>query len=114
MCARSIGAPRETRYGGLVTTDSAAWTRTFWNALAVCTWSLKQNDDDADLWGWRVAVTWEPGGGRGAITVAPPPTRWRRSAAPVASIPIYANFDPIREAREIAEFTYQLASRQSA
>jgi hypothetical protein len=97
-----------------MTTDSAAWTRTFWNALAVCTWSIKQNGEEADLWGLLVRVTWEPGGQRGAITVARPPTRWRRNAAPVASIPVYANFDPVREAREIAEFTYQLASRKSA
>ena len=110
-----MGASLEWGYIQTVPTDTAtaAWTRDFWKALAVCTWSLQRVGDDAVLYGWNVSLAWEPAGDRGAITIVRPPARWRRPDV-VDVLPVYANFDPAREAREIAAYVYSLDGQRSA
>jgi hypothetical protein len=96
-----------------VTSDSATWTNTFWNALSVCTWSLHRGDDEAELYGFRLRVVWAPDATQGEIVI-------ERLALgglvreTVDAIRIYRNFDPVREAAEIARHVYWLQADRSA
>ncbi len=96
-----------------MTSDSATWTNSFWNALSVCTWSLQRSGDAAELYGFRLRVVWEPGATQGAIVIERPAPRGL-PAEPVDTIRIYRNFDPVREAAEVARHVYWLQADRSA
>jgi hypothetical protein len=72
---------------------------------------LRRNGDDADLYGFRLRVVWEPGGTQGAIVIERLASRLRETFEPVR---IYRNFDPVREAAEVARHVYWLQADRSA
>ena len=79
------------------------WTREFWSELVNCTSSLRQRENQAELWGWKIRLVWEDGGRRGVLYLyrdvlprqaANPQQRARR-------IFVFPSFDARAEARSL-------------
>ncbi len=69
--------------------------------------------DHVELYGMRVSVEWDDDGERGAIVVEDRAHRISRKTS-VKRVPIFRNFDPIREADDLAEQLYWLSLQRSA
>jgi hypothetical protein len=93
--------------------DAATWTKTFFGAIAARRRGARAVGDRVELYGMRVSVEWDADGERGAIVVEDEAHRVSRRATQ-KRVPIYCNFDPIREADDLAEQLYWLSLQRSA